>query len=286
MTATAGGLGEASSDRQARKLADLAGRLTPRDRQLCRLLNEHRVLTSHQLADLAFNHLDTAEDRLRTLATLGVLDRFRPRRDTGSAPYHYVLGPLGAAVLAAEQGIGVADLGYRRATTLATAHHPRLPELVRANGFFAGLAGYARRHPDAELVVWWSPRRCQATWGALIQPQGFGRWRERGAVLDFFLVCDRATETSSHLAAALAGYDELARANPRLATVTLVWTTTTAREAEVRRVLRPRGCLVASATEQGGRNPAEAVWLPLGTSRARRPLADLASPHRWLPDPK
>jgi Replication-relaxation len=286
MTATARGSREAGSDRQARKLADLAARLTPRDRQLCRLLAEHRVLTSHQLTDLAFGHLDTAEDRLRTLTTLGVLDRFRPRRDTGSAPYHYVLGPLGAAALAAEQGVSVAELGYRRAATLTIAHHRRLPELVRGNGFFAALAGYAGHHADAELVVWWSPRRCQATWGALVQPQGFGRWRERGAVLDFFLECDSAADTPGRLTAALAGYDELARATPQLATITLVWTTTTAREAEVRNALRPRGCLVASATEQGGRNPAEAVWLPLGSSGPRQRLADLASPHSWSPDPK
>jgi hypothetical protein len=46
---------------------------------------EHRVFTSHQLTEIAFNHLDTAEDRLRTLTTRGVLDRFRPRRDRGSA---------------------------------------------------------------------------------------------------------------------------------------------------------------------------------------------------------
>jgi Replication-relaxation len=284
MTAAARGSGEAGSARQARRLAELAARLTERDRQLCRLLAEHRVLTSHQLAKLAFGHLDTAEDRLRTLTTLGVLDRFRPRRDTGSAPYHYVLGPLGAAVLAAEQGIGVAELGYRRATTLAIAHHRRLPELVRANGFFAALAGYARRHADAELALWWSPRRCHAIWGALIQPQGFGRWRERGAVLDFFLVCDRADEPVGRLTAALAGYDELAHATPRLATVILLWTTTAEREVEVRRALRPRGCLVATATPLGGRNPAEAVWLPLGASGPRRRLADLAHQHCWSSD--
>lgn len=284
MTPAARGSGGVGSDRQARKLADLAARLTPRDRQLCRLLAEHRVLTSHQLAELAFNHLDTAEDRLRTLTTLGVLDRFRPRRDTGSAPYHYVLGPLGAAVLAAEQGISVADLGYRRATALAIAHHRHLPELVRANGFFAALTGYARHHADAELVLWWSPRRCQATWGALIQPYGFGRWRERGAALDFFLECDSAAAAPGRLAAALAGYDELARANPQLATLTLLLTATVEREVEIRRVLHPHGCLLATGTEQGGRNPAEANWLPLGSSGPRRRLADLADAHCWSSD--
>jgi len=285
MTASARGATGAGSDRQARRLADLAARLTQRDQQLCRLLAEHRVLTSHQLAELAFNHLDTAEDRLRTLTTLQVLDRFRPRRDTGSAPYHYVLGPLGAAVLAAERGIGVADLGYRRATTLAIAHHRRLPELVRGNGFFAALAGYAHRHADADLALWWSQRRCQATWGALVQPHGFGRWQQRGAVLDFFLECDSAADAPSRVTAAMAGYDELARATPQLATVILLWMTTPEREAEVRRALHPHGCLIATATRLGGRNPAEAVWLPLGsTTTTRRRLADLAHPRCWRLD--
>jgi hypothetical protein len=281
MTAAARGSGRAGSDRQARRLADLAARLTPRDRQLCRLLAEHRVLTSHQLTDLAFGHLDTAEDRLRTLTSLEVLDRFRPRRDTGSAPYHYVLGPFGAAVLAAEQGIGVADLGYRRAATLAIAHYRRLPELVRANGFFTALAGYARRHAEAELVLWWSPRRCQATWGALIQPQGFGRWQQRGAVLDFFLECDREHEPINRLTGAVGGYDELARATPQLATVALLWIAAPEREAEAHRTLHPHSCRIATASPAGGRNPAEAVWLPHGTTQPRQRLADLAHPHCW-----
>jgi hypothetical protein len=138
-------------------------------------------------------------------ATLGVLDRFRPRRDRGSAPYHYVLGPASAAVLAAEQGMEVADLGYRRAATLAIAHHRRLPELLRVNGVVAALAGYARRRPDADLQLWWSQRRCHASWGAVVQPHGFGRWQERGAVIDFFLQCDSGDEPISRLTAVLAG---------------------------------------------------------------------------------
>jgi hypothetical protein len=206
-----------------------------------------------------------------------VLDRFRPRRDTGSAPYHYVLGPLGAAVLAAEQGIGVADLGYRRATTLAIAHHRRLPALVGGNGFFAALAGHARRHPDADLALWWSQRRCQATWGTLVQPHGFGRWQERGAVLDFFLVCDNADDAISRLTAALSGYEELARATPQLATVTLLWMTTLEREAQVRRALHPHGCVVATAPPAGGRSPAG------GRAQPRRGGLAAARPNQAAP---
>jgi Replication-relaxation len=154
MMASARGAEGAGSDRQARTLADLATRLTSRDRQLCRLLAEHRVLTSHQLTELAFNHLDTAEDRLRTLTTLEVLDRFRPRRDTGSAPYHYVLGPLGAALLAAEQGVGVADLGYRAKARLRERHTDPdglTPEQVRNLLEQAGGLIEALTHSDPVL---------------------------------------------------------------------------------------------------------------------------------------
>jgi hypothetical protein len=181
-THKAGGVG---SDRVALKVAALAGRLTDRDRRLCRLLWEHRVLTSHQLTQLAFGHLDTAEDRLRTLTHLGVLDRFRPRRDTGSAPYHYVLGPLGAAVLAAERGVTVTELGYRRSTTLAIAHHPHLAETLAINGLFCALVAHARHHPHTELALWMSQRDCQAKWGRIVQVHGFGHWRDHHTVLDF-----------------------------------------------------------------------------------------------------
>jgi hypothetical protein len=80
------------------RLAHLAARLTARDLWLCELLEEHRMLTTHQLTDLAFPNLDTAQHRLAILHRLEVLERFRPRRDTGSAPFHYVLGPAGARV--------------------------------------------------------------------------------------------------------------------------------------------------------------------------------------------
>jgi hypothetical protein len=70
----------------AQRLAALAGRLTDRDRTLCRLLHQHRVLTTPQLIDLAFPSRNAAEHRLAILHQLGVLDRFRP--------HHTPAGPL------------------------------------------------------------------------------------------------------------------------------------------------------------------------------------------------
>ena len=83
-------------------MLSVAGRLTDRDRDLTRLVARHRVLTTDQLAALAFGNVTTARHRLTVLVRLGVLRRFRPHHTTGSAPWHYVLGPIGAALLGQE----------------------------------------------------------------------------------------------------------------------------------------------------------------------------------------
>lgn len=73
--------------------------LTERDRLLVRLVGEHRVLTTDQLTAVGFANLTTARHRLSVLVRIGLLRRFRPHPPAGSAPWHYVLGPVGAALL-------------------------------------------------------------------------------------------------------------------------------------------------------------------------------------------
>ena len=136
------------------RLAALAHRLTDRDRRVCRLLWEHRVLTTQQLTSLCFPSRHAATHRLLLLQRLDVVDRFRPFRPTGSAPFHYVLGNLGAHILAAEQGTTASELGYNRSQTLAVAHSQRLAHLVGVNGFFAALAATASHRIDAALTAW------------------------------------------------------------------------------------------------------------------------------------
>jgi hypothetical protein len=98
-------------------------------------------------------------------------------------------------------------------------------------------------------------------------------------VLDF-LECDRAAEPVSRLTAALAGYEELARATPQLATVTLLWMTTPEREAEARRTLPHAAAWSPPPPSRDGAT-AEAVWLPTGTTGLRQRLVDLAQPSWW-----
>jgi hypothetical protein len=260
----------------ATRLATLAGRVTDRDRTLCRLLHEHRVLTSGQLTDLAFPSRNAAEHRLAVLHQLGVVDRFRPRHSPGSAPYHYVLGPLGAALLAAEADQDPAELGYRRDRALALAHSQRLSHLLGVNSFFSSLARAARGHPDAALEGWWSEQRCAAQWGRLVRPDGYGRWREHDTRVEFFLEYDRGSEPLARLAGKLPGYLALAQATG-IRTPLLLWLPTPAREAATRQALAGSSLPIATATPQPDHTPAGPLWLPLQTTGPRRRLAQLAS---------
>jgi hypothetical protein len=274
----------------AERLAHLAARLTARDVWLCELLDEHRVLTTHQLTDLAFPNLDTAEHRLVILHRLQVLERFRPRRDSGTAPYHYVLGPAGARVLAARRGQDPSGVRYRRDDALAVAHWRHLEHLVAVNGFFCALARAARGRADRALAAWWSERRCAARWGRLVRPDGYGRWRDGQAEVDFFVEVDLGSEAPTRLAGKLEGYATLA-AVTQVPTPVLFWFPSTQREATARATLAAAAAVplpVATATPgsgggaHGGADPAGPVWLPIGSAGPRQRLAALATHPRGL----
>ena len=123
----------------------VSGHLTDRDRELIRLVGRHRVLTTDQLAALRFSNITTARHRLAVLVRLGVLRRFRPHRHTGSAPWHYVLGPVGAALLGQEDRDEKRWLPMVRADRqLALERSQRLGHMTGASWFFVALARHAR----------------------------------------------------------------------------------------------------------------------------------------------
>ncbi len=260
----------------------LAGRLTDRDRHLCRLLHEHRVLTTSQIRELAFGSRNVAQHRLVALARLGVLVRFRPvwpHRGGGSAPWHYLLGPAGAAVLAAERAITPAQLGYRRDRVLAIAHSQRLAHQIGVNGFFTALAARARRHPDTELLAWLSERACAERWGHVVRPDGYGHWRDPTGEVDFFLEYDTGTEPLERLLAKVDAYTELATAT-EIDTPVLLWLPGPGREAALHQALGRPQVTVATAAARVGGHPAGPVWLLAGEAGPRLTLASLGE----LPD--
>jgi Replication-relaxation len=253
--------------------ARLAWRLTPRDRWLIRMLHEHRVLTTPQITALAFPSVRSAQQRLRELYAWRVTDRFQPHLTLGTAALHHVLAPAGAAVLAAEDGVEVKDLGYRHDRAMAIAYSLRLAHTVAVNDFFTALAAHARH---ASLTTWWSEARCGRHFGDLVRPDGYGRWRHHTIEIEFFLEIDLGTEPLSKVANKLTGYAELAAATA-IATPVLVWLPTARREAGARRQLTriwrdlddPAAVPVATAAadllnpHQLQPSPADRLWLPL-----------------------
>ena len=137
-----------SSTRAVSPPVAVARRVTPRDRWIIRMLHEHTVLTTDHLARLGFPSLRTAQQRLQLLHRLGVLDRFQPYRPSGSAPLHHLLGPVGARILAAEEGLDITALGYRRQRTLAVAHRLSLGHDIGVATSIIDLA----THPSMRLT--------------------------------------------------------------------------------------------------------------------------------------
>lgn len=281
----------------------LAWRLTPRDKWIARMLWEHKVLTAHQITALAFPSVRSGRMRLRELYLAGVLDRFQPFVTLGTAPMHYVLAPAGAAVLAAEDGLDIKELGYRHDRAFGIAHSLRLAHTVGVNEWFTALVGRARHpHPGEriELAAWWSETRCARHFGDLIKPDGYGRWQQHDRQVEWFLEYDFGTEPLGKLAGKLAGYAALAQATG-ITTPLLVWLPTSRREAAARHALArawrelddPHTVPIATAAaellnpETAHPSPADEVWLPLtaNSGTSRRTLATLpdAWPHVPVP---
>ncbi len=146
------------------------------------MLYEHKVLTTHQIVDLAFPSRRAANLRLLNLYQWGVLHRFQPHRDLGSHPMHYVLDTAGAAVLAHEDGIDPNDLSYNRDREIGRAYSLQLAHTVGCNTLFTTLIRRARqpgRHRRSSPPG--GPQaRCGRHWGDIVTPDGYGRWHEAG----------------------------------------------------------------------------------------------------------
>ncbi|MCW6003475.1 replication-relaxation family protein [Micromonospora sp. CPCC 205371] len=271
--------------------------LTDRDHVLLGWLADHGVLTTAQIAHALFPSVDFAQERLRKLAALGVLARFRPQRpDGGSHPYHYVLDQLGVDVVSAQRGDELPRRDAARKRRWHLTNRANLPHLLGVNQFFIELAGYARTHPEARLERWWPASRMQGR-GAFaepgddvqilvykprIRPDGHGIWVEHEARVPFFVEYDTGTEPLGVLVDKLFDYAALAKVTGRVWPV-LFWLHAAARERHLHQHLDQEGIALPVATTarddavRTGASPPEAVWWlhrhPGGLLR----LADLAA---------
>jgi len=257
--------------------AELA-RFTPRDRLLLDLLNQHSTFTTEHLSDLAFGSLGRARNRLNLLHQREILDRFRHYRRPGSQSWRWTLGPVGAALVAAERGEAMPRPAAVRDATARLAMSPRLGHLLATNGFFVALTAHARTASGARLDRWWNEAACREATANVVRPDGHGVWTVGGRAVPFWLEMDLGTEALHRVAAKFTGYAAL---GPRRSYPVAIWLPTTAREthlhAHLARTGIPDGVTVATAAddyaaEHGG--PAAAVW-QLPGHPGRLTLADL-----------
>lgn len=294
------GTGAAGKDEAAVLAA--SAHLTDRDRDLVRLVAVHRVLTTGQIAALSFGSITTARHRLSVLVRLGLLRRFRPHLPAGSAPWHYVLGPVGAALLGVEDRDQKRWLPHVRADRqLALERSARLSHMTGRNWFFVALTRHAREH-GGDLAAWLNEAdtaaRCEHAVvrvddrGRVPRPDGAGTWAEDGQAVSFLLEYDTGTEHLAVLAGKLDGYAVLAAGlawHGQPSPVLLFCFASPRREQTARRALaatRDAAALRIATTALDPRttSPAGPVWLPLPGhvgGQVRLIDLDLALPDPW-----
>jgi hypothetical protein len=258
-------------------LLDLYPHLTPRDRHLLALLDEHQVLTTDQIQRLYFQARRTCQLRLRELRTLGLLERFRfARMAGGSEPWHWTLGLAGARFRAGANARPSPTERAHREQVLRLSATAYLPHLLATNEFFVRLRHTARTDPNVSLARWWSERTSTARFLA-IKPDGHGLWTSNGRTVGWFLECDRGTESLPRLIAKLDAYERLIHSGgPRYPV--LFWLPGVTREANLHQALRHQPSTVPVATATHDADPARAVWLPAGGWQ-RVALVELPTEH-------
>lgn len=243
----------------------VANRLTARDLWILTLLYEHKVLTTDHLTLLAFSSMNAAQHRLLILHRMHVIDRFRPYRSNGRAPFHYTVGSIGIAILAAEYNLDPRKLTLARDRIHAAPQGLLLAHTVGVNGFFADLSTLRFNKNNTRLVDWWSERQCAREWGHDLRPDGYGVLEVDSVRYPFFLEYDRGTETQTRVAAKLHAYR-----NFGFGTV-LFWFPTRRRERNFLRACRRMSIAFTTGNAQNGR-PTAALWHTADTPEEGRLL--------------
>ncbi|WP_203749499.1 replication-relaxation family protein [Catellatospora bangladeshensis] len=255
----------------------LQSRLTQRDRTLLNWLYDHQVLTTAQITSALFPSPRSAQQRLLELMEMKLVDRFRANRPGGGTyPWSYVIAHTGAVMIAARRGLQPPRPAETALARARIATSTQLDHTLGVNTFFTDLAGYARRNPPAELM-YWEPTMYRYI--HRLEPDGWGRYREPGHDLRFWLEYDTGTEPLTTL------IDKISRYRYSIDSTYPAWAMlfrlhSTRRENNLHQRILTLPFWTPVATTAGDRldlqrqTPADRVWATPGEPGLER-LADL-----------
>ena len=253
------------SPRFASSITSYSHRLTRRDFEILIGLFEHRVLTTPQIYELHFDTHTRASKRMLQLYRLGLVERFRPHTQTGSAPWHYTLDEPGARLVAARQEIDFKDFTFKKARIFDVVGSPRLRHRVECNGFFARLTRACRQR--GWTLEWIGERRAARRWDSVISPDGIGRIAAGDREFSFFLEYDRGTENHEQLADKTYRFRIVGRTTISEDALLFVFPSA-ARERYARSALIGTSVPVSTTVRADVlRHPLGPVWLPLHDDR-------------------
>ncbi len=274
------------------------GWLTERDYRVLAVLEEHFTFTTSQLATLGrFTSVVTARHRLAALHSRGVLARARPfRPGGGSMQWHWLLGPIGSKVIAAQRGVSPIRPAKVAVRWERLFHGWRYEELAAQHTWFCALISSAgdRTGSSGRLVRWRCAWRVSRAWRATTDGHGVWCWPD-GRQLGFVLELDDPPRVGvGALRARMASIpdpslpDTLPPGFPD-GVVTLIWCATLRREQIIRRAITthlgataqmPVALACAEYAHHVVGGPHGRVWIPLGALRRRETgrltLAELA----------
>jgi Replication-relaxation len=203
-------------------------RLTDTDREVLRLVAEHEVMSTEQLAALCFPRPDRVADagqRLRYLATRALLVRFpypgthpaglpasepndatpgglpgpvAPRWNEGQR-WAWSLGQGGAYWAGVERALNRDRWIEAWSRSFVPHERPHVRRRLALNDFFAALHHGARDRDYVRLDQWWGPARCTDISGGKTAPDAHGRWRYADQTVPFWIYSDSVRHPFRHL---------------------------------------------------------------------------------------
>ena len=191
--------------------------LQERDRELVRVVSQHRVISSDDLQLLVAGSNQTILRRLQKLFHNGYLDRPRSQRQRGNAPMVYALGQKGAELVASDAGAKAAGDWSEKNRLIGPTY---LEHALMVSRFQTALRFSLRERGNASLDRWCSDGAIRdavvvehdaSTERIPIAPDAFFTLRllnepEGRNRVHVFLEADRGTMTTKRYFTKIRGY--------------------------------------------------------------------------------